>query len=68
MVLDLLILMDYDYFVIVMILLMQNEGTFFHDVVDSTEMFLRQFEQLREERVIPTIWVDGTLLCQHAKG
>ena len=27
----------------------------FHDIVDSKEMFLRQFDQLREERVIPEI-------------
>ncbi len=27
----------------------------FHDVIDSREMFLRQFEQLRAERVIPKL-------------
>jgi hypothetical protein len=27
----------------------------FHDIVESREMFLRQFDQLREERVIPAI-------------
>ncbi len=27
----------------------------FHDVIDSTSMFLRQFDQLRTERVIPTL-------------
>ncbi len=27
----------------------------FHDVIDSKDMFLRQFDQLRAERVIPTL-------------
>ena len=27
----------------------------FHDVVDSQEMFLRQFDELRAERVIPEL-------------
>ena len=27
----------------------------FHDVIDSRDMFLRQFEQLRAERVIPKL-------------